>query len=514
MAEKGFFKELTSLVKKHFFENKAANANQSDDVKVASVHHDSSKIKDADKQTEIQRLCQQLIKKQDMLTSGRLQFIGLSQVKRRLGKSWEGLKPLVYKTVDDVLKEYMGPHDLFVRYKEDNYIIIFATASIEEAEIKTALIAEEIRRRMFETEQQDLQELHIEREVRAIKTESLAGSSNIIETIGTMFSSEAKAEDRTIRSWRPSEQQDQAARKAAEQARQKAETYNKDHKSDKGVEPLDVKVIEVDAYKSHLRQHAAKDLGDKIEYIFMPIWDVKRLALTTYICMIKTYDTGLYPFRAHKDVFNNLPHSKSTRYDLKVLQRVIDELQEMQKDGRTLFVCCPVHYETLVRNSSFQEYEVLCQKIPEDMRKFVFFLVFNLPESLHRSSLSGFVGPLKNFCRYVCVEVPFSTNVDFETLRVAGVDSAGLNISTITGNKSVIDQKLKQFVEKAKKNFIPFVFILGVSDTKFVTSAVVSYFDFVGGPAIHTHVKKPDKVYKFRYDDLYRGIVQRTNKTD
>src|SRR5690349_10432325 len=72
-----------------------------------------------EKQKEIEALCNRLFKQKSLVTSGRLQLIGLGKIKRRMGKGWTGLQPLVYQIVEDAISKYMVKGDIFLRYKDD-----------------------------------------------------------------------------------------------------------------------------------------------------------------------------------------------------------------------------------------------------------------------------------------------------------------------------------------------------------------------------------------------------------
>jgi|GEM_PF-3370623 len=99
-------------------------------------------------QTMLHSLCKQLLQKRGIIASGKLRLICLENIKKRAGENWNALKPFVYDIVEESIKKYKDPDDLFIRYHDDQYILIFANM-YEETEVTTALIAGEIRRRLF-----------------------------------------------------------------------------------------------------------------------------------------------------------------------------------------------------------------------------------------------------------------------------------------------------------------------------------------------------------------------------
>lgn len=553
MSKGGFFKELTGLVKKHFFNKKQARKaakaaagkysfsragagsgkqTSKSGVSVGTVHHDSTNISDRKKQEKIEKLCEKLFEKKDMISSGKLNFLGLDKIKKRMGKSWEGIKPIVYDTVDSSIRKYMEDGDVFIRYREDIYLIIFAHASHQEAKIKSALIAEEIRRRLFETGHEELREMEIEREVRTVKTETLCGKKSLEETFDNIFSGKIDVDAlKRDKPHEPLERQDEPPKAPlstpayegesglppalSKVGTQEPQTLQTPKESSSAPRKPHIEIIEVETHrKPDPQQPTVAQYDLEQQFSFIPTWDLKRSYLSTYICVLKN-DDNIDPYAAHKAVYKKLSHSQMLEYDKATLWRVITEFAEMKKNGtKNMFLCCPVHYETLVRDSSFTEYKIACQHIPQELRKFLFFIVMDCPAQAHQSTLSKFAGPLRNYCRFFCGEVPFDSKIDFVTYRIAGFHSVGINLPQM-GKKynDAIALSVRRFSAQAKKNFITFIFVLGVYDTDLISTAIFPDFDFAAGPTIHGKVQKPDGIHEFRHQDIYSKIADNNSRT-
>lgn len=516
MSETGFFKEFAGLVKKHFLNKKTKGASHKDkehsSVSVGSRTHDSANIADPAKQAEIETLCEKLFEQKDMITSGKLNFIGLDKVKKRFGKSWEGIKPIVFETADSVIRKYMEKGDLFIRYREDIYLIIFARASHEEAHIKAALIAEEIRRHMFEDEREEFQNISVDRDVRTVKTETLRGKQNLGQTIGQIFSGQIDVPANERKSKPLNMEISEKTERPAEEKNVTAAPPRKEAPPEKKMPH--VEVIEVETYQKSLRQ-PEKVIEEKYEpeFVYMPVWDVKRSYLSTYICVLDNNGDGLTnPFDAHKESYAELSHSQKLEHDKAVLKNVIKDLKILDGKGQDIFICCPVHYETLIRDSNFTKYRFACQSIPEKLQNKLFFIVFDCPAKVHKSTLAKFAGPLKNYCRFFCAEVPFGEEIDFVSYRSAGFDSVGINLPPLEKETALLVKELEVFARHAKKNYIPFIFALGVLSTDIISSVIFVDYEFSAGAAIHTHVHKPDIAYKFKYQDLFAKAKEKVHR--
>ncbi|HEY8189138.1 MAG TPA: hypothetical protein VIF12_00520, partial [Micavibrio sp.] len=86
------------------------------------------------------------------MTSGRLQLLGLGKVKQRMGKRWAGLQNVIYSLCEEAIQKYTDRGDVYIRYSDESYMLLFAAVSPTEGELKVRLIAEEIKRRLFDEE--------------------------------------------------------------------------------------------------------------------------------------------------------------------------------------------------------------------------------------------------------------------------------------------------------------------------------------------------------------------------
>src|SRR5262249_32222239 len=96
---------------------------------VSQIYAGKAAPRSAEKQKKLEEMCEKLFEQKVLLTTGKMQLIGLSKIKKRLGKTWPGLQKIVYQTVDDAIAKYMSKADIFIRYKDDTYVILFANSS-------------------------------------------------------------------------------------------------------------------------------------------------------------------------------------------------------------------------------------------------------------------------------------------------------------------------------------------------------------------------------------------------
>lgn len=81
--------------------------------------------------------------------AGKIQMIGLEEVRTALGPRWPALAERVMATAEHVLRRRLEPADTIARTADSAFIISFAKATEEEAAFRAAAIGREIRQRLI-----------------------------------------------------------------------------------------------------------------------------------------------------------------------------------------------------------------------------------------------------------------------------------------------------------------------------------------------------------------------------
>ncbi len=443
---------------------------------VERIYSKKSAVYSEEKQKQLQDLCESLFTKKELISTGRLQLIGLNKIKRKLGKMWPGLQSIVYTEVEEAISKYMMPNDIFIRYKDDSYVIVFAEAGIEEALIKARLIAEEIRRRLFEHEEQELKNINVEESVTTFTSKDFNKGKSLTKTLDKGFKN----------------------------------NKNKPLKKNQPESDYIPTPMEVDPYESNNKKEISNQENESryepVYFSYVPYWDVKKNLLTTYLCVSSFNEHSEEPFDEHENVFMGTAPSEKTRLDLLMLDNVINELNMMAKDGRKLYIACPVHYETLTRSYSFQKYILKCQEIPKEHKCYLTFVVLGLTTETYSENIPKFSKTLRKHCHAMHAQIPLDNNYKFSLFRENHFDAVGVRIKSIKSSEKDLLKRLNVFTSLAKKSLIKNTFILDVSSLSVTTSAVCDGYDFLSGSLIHENVQTPDSIYKFKHENLFSDI--------
>ena len=83
------------------------------------------------------------------VVAGRLQMVGLDEIKAKLGERWQSHAKKVFDIAERVIERRISAQDVFSRDEKNNFVICFASLKEEEAAFKAKSIAEEIRSKVL-----------------------------------------------------------------------------------------------------------------------------------------------------------------------------------------------------------------------------------------------------------------------------------------------------------------------------------------------------------------------------
>lgn len=448
---------------------------------IKHIHSKKRKALSPEKQAKLEALCQQLFKNRDWITSGKFQLIGLNEIKKKMGKQWEGLSKIVYETTEDVFDKYMDKGDVFIRYHDDSYIIIFAHATLEESREKIERIAEEIKQRLFALDEEELRNIQIRRLVNEMNSESFMESGFLDDMFGP---ADDGLEDLNIEF--PEEEEEDFSDDVLQTA------VGTDYQIQKVLENEDTFEM------------------PELAYSYLPLWDTKRGALTTYLCLARNKNEAenISLYQTHKTLYQRISPTGKLVLDKAILAQVASRLQKILEEQKKFFIVCPIHHETVYNMESYERYKEALLNIPQEYRQFLLLLIMDTGGSSKRlKNPYWFAKPLRTMSPHVFAEIPLWRNINFNYLNNSGVDVVGVRIDKQKANEQETITLLNNFSAKAKLLKISQTFILDVPSLSITTSAICSGFDFLGGSAIHDPVEKPDNVHRYQHADLIKGFT-------
>ena len=420
--------------------------------------------REAQSEEAFSRALRGLIAKQDTISAGGLQIIGMGRIRERLGDRWERYADRVHDTALRILKRRLDPTDVFSRQGDFGYVILFGALSEEEAQIKCSLIAEEIAYEVLGKE---------------------SGSEDVeVKQVVIRLDGSVVAERVDLLS---------AVTRQLRKAYDAAESTGSD---DTGAEPGRV----AEEHRGSPAPSALAELG----FCYRPVWHVYRQALLTVNCLPQRRNCRSTLDFGHAVLGMDPDHQEIAELDLLMLQRMIQDLMLLAQRGRLSLLAIQVHIKTLMGARSSRDFVALCQSIPEQLRDRVVFEVIELSKDVPQVSASRAIPRILPFCRTVIGQVPLG-RTDFEDLLNTGIATVGIDLGRRRLSESRLFEAMERFAERAAE--VGFgTFVHGLHSKSLATTAVCSGFRYLDGDGIRPAGSTAACVTHFKTPDLFRPL--------
>ena len=86
--------------------------------------------------------------KSGTVVAGKVQLVGLTEVRATLGERWPAVAERSFQTAENILRKHLGPTDVFSRTADDGFLVCFSELDETEAQFKARTIAAEIREKL------------------------------------------------------------------------------------------------------------------------------------------------------------------------------------------------------------------------------------------------------------------------------------------------------------------------------------------------------------------------------
>ncbi|AGH98117.1 hypothetical protein [Micavibrio aeruginosavorus] len=435
---------------------------------------------------ELEVLCTKLFEKRDLVASGRLQILGLRAVKAQMGRRWTGMQDQVFVICEETISKYLERGDIYIRYEDDSYILLFMSSTLVESDMKAALMAEEIRRRLFD--ELGLDSITMEKEMSHISAHEVDRNLPFIQSVPLAFD---KGRMR-------------ATMEMAEQG----------HKTP-DFTPIPRTEVEFVHHRHHPRRFGRLKHAPKPDPVimpfsgvrFMPAWDQYRGRRVSLVAVADYPGAGPNAMQSHRNFYIGRSDHEIVEMDMFILQAIINWLRSNSNALPEFGLICPVNFRTLSSREGKERYRSLCQQIDDRMKQFMLFLVMDLPVHMPWLSMEHLVSPLKTYSRFLCGQVPLDiTDTDIEALRMAGFDVLGVFVGDSAAGRThkSLQPDLENFVHRARKHIINRTFIMGADDADTAVAAAMADVRFMAGDAIHPCVPKPESEQDFSINEFFR----------
>jgi len=205
---------------------------------------------------KLQDQIQKLLADRDTTRVDHLSIIGLEKVRDHFGDDWERVAPKGMKIAEGVLRAHLVATDIAVALGDMGYLILFNKLSKEEADVKAAMIAAGITNRLMGGIQ-DAQDIVTVTVSKTSDDGVLIEEKSVTDVVNNLVIDEASEASNVSRI---------------------PETGQNEIPGHKSKFPIESRE---NLTQTHDKINNRLSLAD-IQFIYKPIWDVRRKVLSTY----------------------------------------------------------------------------------------------------------------------------------------------------------------------------------------------------------------------------------------
>jgi hypothetical protein len=397
-----------------------------------------------------------LVRAQPATLTGGVNFVDLAGLKEKLGERWQRVAERADEIARHAIEARLGRTDMYTRFKDLHYVIAFGNSTKDEAQLKCALIAQDISTRLLgDTGETDSDVILVQTAVRDSQGNVVMETAPPLPVLAERLFSATNA---------PAS----AAPPAATTER---------GQEDQPDPLLDVQIV------------------------YRPLWDVRNRVVSTYAYTPAIALPTGRPLIGSAALPPGSDPAIASRFDGMVLQRMLSDLDRLKQAGRQLLLVVPVHFETLATTVRRNEYLKHCAKMPMFARRLVMFEVQNVPDGVAQDRLTDLASGLKQTGRAVNLRMPLSTTL-FRGFKSAGIWGVGVDLGQQAGPESQTILMLQRFAEASERAGLR-SYVFGLRTLSLTTAAVAAGFNYVNAVVVTSFTETPGDMYRFDKRDLF-----------
>jgi hypothetical protein len=406
----------------------------------------------------------ELLAQKSLIAAGKLQVLGLDNIREQLGLRWEVVSTKVHGIVERIIKKRLTPVDLYLRYGDEAYpayVILFGNLKKAEAQIKCALIAEEIAREILGSDASS-DAVEVKTVVATVDGALVAEDVDALDAVGRILEQEA----------------DKLEAEAANPAQ---------------------------AATNWTAAAPASPVPQDLGFAYQPVWDVRRNVILTFRC-VPVHRTAKQAAIGYDVLGAGQPTAEAyAELDLRVLEHITSDYRLLRQQGQRRLLACGVHFQTLANRQGRPKYLNICRDLPEDVRRDVVFELTGLPAGVVQLRLSELVQCLRPYCREVHV-VMGPGPAGLEIFRNLGIAAVGLDVTKSRHSEGDLITAMNRFVGKASELKFS-TFIRGLGTKSLTLAAVGAGFDYIDGDGVFPAIDTLGEAHRFKPTDLFAHLM-------
>lgn len=374
------------------------------------------------------------------VTAGAVHLIGLEEIRARLADRWESVKGRVQDYTERLLQKVLSPQDVWFRHGEASYIIVFARADRQAAQLICGRIVESLHQSLLG---------HSD-------TRRITVRTALVDIDGSVAVDTARLDEllRAAAAGTPPAAPAEPVPPVSGQSRSDVRRAALGDPAFAGGRPARPKVL------------------------FRPVYDVKNKVISTYTCR-PDMDTCRSLSQAGYFSMDDVRHEEAIfDYDMETLCHAISTYNELFRNKFRYAQTIPVHFETLASARRRREYIQTCRMIPSYLIPFLAFELDGLPPGVPGGRLGDMVAMLRPFGR-AALAMAREDAADIPVYATAGVRGVGLSLDFRDSEARCIE-RMQGFCSAARRVGL-FAYVDGVRNAALLQAATELGVAYLGG---------------------------------
>ena len=432
-----------------------------------------------------------ILNSETLISTGRVQILGLDVLKEKLGPRWEAHRDAIHSSLKAIVRRKLSAHDVFFQHGEDDYVIVFSSLSFAAAKLVCAGILQELSTMLLGDESN--QSITVRTAVGVVDGRLLSEANSIDDVLRNVGHIEATSEEIDFSD----------DRGPIGHAHPESADGDIDSRA-LGWEKID--------FESSLTGASAriwvpidddaedKDVSlDQFQLIYRPMWSPGLETITTFSAnFVATGDDGQL-----KNAYSFARGSKLVRkMDISVLARASHKVAELLKTRQRFLMAIPHHYESVASWSRLYEYAEHCKSIPEEVRRYLALSCDDFPAGIPPSKLAMIGNALVPHCRSLAANVDWAVR-DLSPYRDAGFSVVAIFVPRDAPH-TLVKARIEDFADMGRRLGLRTA-VLNVHDLEVGEIVRNAGVDFVMGRLIGDYQKEPSHMVKLSWDEIRIG---------
>ena len=405
---------------------------------------------------------------QPVASAGKIHLLDLTKLKERFGSKWERMEQHVQMFFESAIRRALKPGDTFSRLEGFSYLIMFRELSASEAEFKCTAISEEVCKRLFG---ENGEQISMRNLVAYVSLDAMPVGAAQEAELGALLEREGTEIIVT-----------QDAHSAAPSV------------SKPGERKLCLSLGGGPDRRMRVASH-------ELKFVYRPIWDSINHVVLTYLCQPTVCSTVPNPEVVSGFCTADNENDQAS-LDIHVLRECMDRAIRLRRAGLRVVLAVPVHFTTIGSQRSWRDYSATMRQMPDEIARDFAFVVFGIEHGVPHIRLAQELPKLSKRSYRVFCAIERWQGVG---ARFAGTSAHGVGAAlSERGDELQSISKVREVAKEAQAGAID-SFVLGLRSTSLALICIHSGIRYLEGPIVRPAVDDPRHGFAHDVEDLYKA---------